>query len=381
MLSGLRQSYDSKASSSDLSKSAVALTRSHVGEGIACKIVNNVTRTFKGGILRIESYFLSFSLLLIMTQRNILELAKQKIQKFHWSVWFPYPVSWFRTLILVPIAFPGARLIVFGFLGAIISAIGSNPMLLIFSVLFGLLIPTVILSFVYHFFWFIWQKQPSSNRLPKWIPCSSSLWEGFYGTVVIGLSFLPILTIFVGLGFLSCKLSHKAAEELSGCVGGVTGRAAGAIFGSTDNIFDLSSGRGVVVKREDVFVTRPWFVIWIVSAAYIYQAEYQVRQRLIPKLKVALQNYQSRSPVLSPQTDTFKQAVNKAMTAANLTQVAKSQDEWKKVVSEWQEAIALMKSVRYSSPNYPVAQQKIVEYQRNLNYAQKNAVERRSATS
>ncbi|MDZ8089548.1 MAG: hypothetical protein RMY16_28945 [Nostoc sp. DedQUE12b] len=82
----------------------------------------------------------------------------------------------------------------------------------------------------------------------------------------------------------------------------------------------------------------------------------------------------SESPTVLLQTDTFREAVSKAINAANLTQSAKSSDEWKTVVSHWEGAIALMKFVPSSSPNYVVAQQKIKEYQKNLNYAEKNAV-------
>lgn len=70
----------------------------------------------------------------------------------------------------------------------------------------------------------------------------------------------------------------------------------------------------------------------------------------------------------------WRDAVNKAMNAAMLTQSAKSPEEWEKVAKEWQAAIDLMKKVPQSSPNYEQAQQKIVEYQRNLEYAQRNAM-------
>jgi hypothetical protein len=190
--------------------------------------------------------------------------------------------------------FPGARLIFLIFAGAILSAIRNSPALSIFSVLlFGLLIPTIILSFPYHFFWFIWKKQISSNRWFKWLPSWSSLWEGFYAAVVIGLSFLSILAIFRGFWFLSCKFSHETAEEISRCVGGATGRTAGAIFGATDNIFDFN-GSGVITRQQDDFAVKPWLVIWLIIAAYLYQVEYIIRQRVIPKLKIAIQNYQSR---------------------------------------------------------------------------------------
>lgn len=82
----------------------------------------------------------------------------------------------------------------------------------------------------------------------------------------------------------------------------------------------------------------------------------------------------SKSPTVLLETDTFREAVSKAINAANLTQSAKSQDEWKTVVSQWEAAIALMKTVPSSSPNYIIAQQKIIEYHKNLNYAEKNAV-------
>ncbi|MBE8965868.1 hypothetical protein IQ277_06305 [Nostocales cyanobacterium LEGE 12452] len=82
----------------------------------------------------------------------------------------------------------------------------------------------------------------------------------------------------------------------------------------------------------------------------------------------------SKSATVLLETDTFREAVNQAINAANLTQSAKSPDEWKTVVGQWEAAIALMKTVPSSSPNYVVAQQKIKEYQINLNYAEKNAL-------
>ncbi len=386
---------------------------------------------------------------------NILELTKQgKYETLSqiWPVWFPYPSSWFRAIILVPIAFPGTRLIVFGLTGVFISVIGNSPILLIFSLLFGLLIPTILLAFVYHIFWFIWQKPKSSNKLPKWIPTLNSVWAGFYGTVVMGLSFMLILTIFSELAFSSCNLYSKIPGYLGSCTVNLTGRTTNGIFYSIEN---------------NDFLNQGWFMIWMITAAYLYQLEHLLIKHFIPKLKVILQNFQTKpnsysvdntdleidrlrvdmgitqikkgkkqyfpilslsqyhyqtpknlkkklliimliplvaigiyllaqiqkrkdklptsiaSQVTSPapfatalalQTDTFREGVNKAIYAANLTQSAKSPDEWKIVVSQWQAAIALMKTVPSSSPNYIVAQQKITEYQKNLNYAEKNAV-------
>ncbi|WP_156823738.1 hypothetical protein [Oscillatoria acuminata] len=71
-----------------------------------------------------------------------------------------------------------------------------------------------------------------------------------------------------------------------------------------------------------------------------------------------------------PAEDSFRQAVNAAMTAATLTQSARTQAQWQTVESWWSEAIALMEAVPDQSPDRPVAEQKAVEYQTNWSYAQ-----------
>jgi WD40 repeat protein len=69
------------------------------------------------------------------------------------------------------------------------------------------------------------------------------------------------------------------------------------------------------------------------------------------------------------KSDNFRQAVNAAISAANLTQTAKLSTEWEQVINSWKQAIKLMKTIPVSSLHYPVARQKMIEYERNLNYA------------
>ncbi|HAT14129.1 MAG TPA: hypothetical protein DCS91_11650 [Microcoleaceae bacterium UBA11344] len=73
-------------------------------------------------------------------------------------------------------------------------------------------------------------------------------------------------------------------------------------------------------------------------------------------------------PPTSPtvESDSFGDAVNKATNAANLAGSAQSDTQWRQVVAEWQNAIALMKSVPPSSSNYDVAQNRVGQYQQNL---------------
>lgn len=74
-----------------------------------------------------------------------------------------------------------------------------------------------------------------------------------------------------------------------------------------------------------------------------------------------------------PSEDDFQVGMNYALQAANLTQSARFPSEWENVVKNWQQAIALMKTLPPDSPNYAVAQKKLAEYQDYLNYAEQSA--------
>jgi hypothetical protein len=101
----------------------------------------------------------------------------------------------------------------------------------------------------------------------------------------------------------------------------------------------------------------------------------------------ALPVVEGRSP-LRPLTDTapspdadndaFEHGIQNAMKAAQDTQSAESKEEWISVAMLWQHAISAMQQVPSSNTNYAVAQQKVSEYQRNLDYAQSNVQTRAS---
>ncbi|TAD75954.1 MAG: hypothetical protein EA001_12955 [Oscillatoriales cyanobacterium] len=67
--------------------------------------------------------------------------------------------------------------------------------------------------------------------------------------------------------------------------------------------------------------------------------------------------------------ETFQTALDRAYSAAKLTQSAQIPADWQFVMSRWQEAIELLKTLPANSPNYAQAQTKIREYQSNLAYA------------
>ena len=74
-----------------------------------------------------------------------------------------------------------------------------------------------------------------------------------------------------------------------------------------------------------------------------------------------------------PKSDSWREAVNQAQSAAKLAQTAQSQNEWIGVASEWKKAVDLMRSVPPTSQNHQKAQQKATEYQANLVVANRRA--------
>ncbi|MEG4802015.1 hypothetical protein QUB63_18975 [Microcoleus sp. ARI1-B5] len=77
---------------------------------------------------------------------------------------------------------------------------------------------------------------------------------------------------------------------------------------------------------------------------------------------------------LATVPDTFRDAVNSAVKAAELGRVAKTKQDWTMVADRWQEAVSLMRRVPVSSANHELAQTKVIEYQKYLLYAQESAV-------
>ena len=75
----------------------------------------------------------------------------------------------------------------------------------------------------------------------------------------------------------------------------------------------------------------------------------------------------------APKSDPWREAVNKAQSAAVLAQTAQSQNEWIAVASEWQKAVQLMRTVPANNQNHQKAQQKAAEYQANLVVANRRA--------
>ncbi|MBW4656053.1 MAG: hypothetical protein KME20_23895 [Kaiparowitsia implicata GSE-PSE-MK54-09C] len=75
---------------------------------------------------------------------------------------------------------------------------------------------------------------------------------------------------------------------------------------------------------------------------------------------------------LSVSEDLFREAVNSATAASEAAQDAQSIDEWHEVANLWSQSIEQMKAVPESHDSYATAQERVVAYQPNLEYAKQN---------
>ncbi len=78
-------------------------------------------------------------------------------------------------------------------------------------------------------------------------------------------------------------------------------------------------------------------------------------------------------PLSEPEINSFEMGLDKAVGDWSISQSAQSPDDWKLVVSQYQDAIALMEKVPQQSLEFDTAQAKIAEYQGQVKTAQQKA--------
>ncbi|MBD2530288.1 hypothetical protein H6G97_12190 [Nostoc flagelliforme FACHB-838] len=380
-----------------------------------------------------------------MKQPSLQEVSKQKLQKLYWPLWFPYPSSWLKALILN--LFLSVIIFVLnnpGKVGYRIVYFVKSPELLVTFTIFLLLSPIPIISFTHHFLHllisrFISEIQaPEIGRTQGFFPGIMSWWEGLYAWLVIAFStliavlfstiLLPlfnfsyarlieyyaqiqnnIIVIFslfqISSMALIYQIQYLVRCRILSIYSGTKRTDASKPNTDLNTDQELNKLRGEMglhkmksniplnIQETPIINTRhkyhnlnkKWLLIFLIFAIAILiyfsskSGEILTFNSKIPTQIPSKSILATPSAVISEpptvllETDTFREAVSKAMNAANLTQSAKSPDEWKIVVAQWEAAIALMKSVPSSSPNYLVAQQKIKEYQKNFDYAEKNS--------
>lgn len=384
-----------------------------------------------------------------MKQPNTQEVPKQKLQTFYWPLWFPYPTSWLKALVLN--LFLSAIIFILknpGKLGYRIAYFVRSPELLAIFTILLILSPITIISLTHHCLHLLISRFMSEIQAPEigktqgLLPGIMSWWEGLYAWLVIAISTLiaaffstivlslfdlsyvepieyyrqmqninnNIIVIFglfyISAGALTYQIEHLVRHRIISAYSGnkkIDVSKSNADLNTDKELNRLRGEMGVHKMKSNISSTeeettiintqrkyrnlnKNWLLIFLIfSIAVVIYFSSKFREILPLTSKITTQipsksvlvtpsSLISESPTVLLQTDTFRKAVNQAMSAVKLTQSAKSPDDWKIVTSEWEAAIALMKTVPSSSPNYVVAQQKIIEYQKNINYAEKNAV-------
>ncbi|MEH2090164.1 hypothetical protein [Nostoc sp.] len=384
-----------------------------------------------------------------MKQPNTQEVSKQKLQRFYWPLWFPYPTSWLKALVLN--LFLSAIIFILknpGKVGYRIAYFVRSPELLAIFTILLILSPIPIISLTHHCLHLLISRFMSEIQAPEigktqgLLPGIMSWWEGLYAWLVIAIStliaalfstiLLPFFNIsyarqieyytpmenvnnniilvfgvfYVSAGALVYQIEYLVRQRIISAYSGNKEKDTSELNTNLNPDKELNELRGemglhkiksnilsnneqntiIETRRKNRSLNKKLllvFIIFSISLGIYFSSRFSEilpltsqRSTQIPSNPVLVtpSPVASESPTVLLQTDTFREAVSKAINAANLTQSAKSPDEWKTVVSQWQAAITLMKTVPSSSPNYVVAQQKIKEYQKNINYAEKNAV-------
>lgn len=349
---------------------------------------------------------------------------EQQNQSDKWPEWFPYPSSWFRALMLI--LWIAIIFRINAFWGILFSTTSPGNFFLFIGL--ALLLSAIVFAYLHHCFL---GKSPSN--WPRLLPSPLSLGEGLYAPVVMVISSLTVLiTVIPFLPILECGLqttyyarsycfqnylqlyhlekvavvvwifvavylyqfeylirrhfATKAKRKSQGI-------EPQKILNDTESELDNLRGKmGLTQMKKGVLDSPPTqqtretgktkpkqrgkkliiALLFFVSIAATYTwAKWSEIQPLLPV------NFASEKPAIvtptvtptKPTLDSFKEAVNQAMSAAKLTQTAKTKAEWNQVVSLWEKAIAHLNLVPQTHPNYAKAQQKITEYQRNLEYA------------
>ncbi|WP_413160752.1 hypothetical protein ACL6C3_19780 [Capilliphycus salinus ALCB114379] len=346
------------------------------------------------------------------------EKFQQKFQqKIKWPAWFPYPSSFGRMIILILWLFIVLRIVTFWgvIIGGTVSVISDDIRPILQALGIGFLGSILVLSYVYHVLFYIFSYirqlllNKSSVKAFQWFPTPLSLWQGIYTPIVLILSVLTVFLVvlpFMPWGTCQQELlledkncyyrlqNYLASLEVIATIVWIT---SGLYLYQIEYLIRQRVSGEKIIKFIALVVFSFMSTVLIYTTAtnwnYIYGAFANFENPLAsselaeninateppgvdtvnsPKAVVNSPKIETEKPeVIPPQVpdENFKKGIENATNASVLVQTAKSKNEWEFVETQWQNAIDYMKQVQPDDPNYEAAQKRVVQYQKNLEYA------------
>lgn len=350
------------------------------------------------------------------------------MKKFGLPMWLPYPSSWLNALIL-SVFMTGLLAAIRRSGGGLYEYVvkwSGQPELYTGLLILLLILPIPALAFFHHLFLSRFIPAIPGERINKtqgFFPGLISWWESLYSWLVFVLSTLiaalictPFLSLF-NLNYAKLIYTYEQPQKNLQALFAIFWIVTAALLYQIEYLFknrlvfaDIAifesksiNGETSVDARNEKrqpqgsvteiqtpnqssdkkpnaidFVTKHRqvpkriFILSLISVTtlwiYLFANLPEVRQTISTNVSSIEKQLASNSePAL--KNDTFSRGIKKARYAATLTKSAQSENEWKIVASQWEEAIKFMEAVLPSSPNYGMAQQKILQYQVHREFA------------
>lgn len=327
-------------------------------------------------------------------------------EKIKWPAWFPYPSSWLRMIVSILWLFIAIRIFAFWgvIIGGTVSVVSDDPTPLLQALGICAIGSILVLSYVHHILSYIGLVlfKKSSPKSFQWLPTPGSLWEGIYTPIVVILSVLTVLLIvlpFMPWGTCQTELlfedqnchyriqNYLASLEVLATIVWIT---SGLYLYQLEYIIRTRVSAKKVIKFVALVCFSFLSIVLISTTAtnwdYIYGAFANLENPFLPSElsenvnateipdveavnspKIKTEKTEVITPKLPDQN--FRKGIENATNASLLVQTAKSKDEWEFVATQWQNAIDYMKQVQPDDPNYKAALDRVVQYQKNLEYA------------
>jgi hypothetical protein len=128
-------------------------------------------------------------------------------------------------------------------------------------------------------------------------------------------------------------------------------------------------GKRLLLSQKPVTWAVLLFAV-LLPACQSPQASQETEITTVPARPASPPPQSAPTATISPEY-ALQEAEDKAVSAAKLTQTAQSQEDWGLAEQQLKRAIALLKVVPKSHSKYALAQQRLADYQRSLNLAQR----------